>query len=297
MRMDEIAALTVDQERMLEENIAWIFAARRSGTTWLGRDLLSYNTIYVHEPTLIDHLALMVNQGPGDFVRRIDYRKHIKTYFFSDEYKNTWQHYLKKLILHRIYAEVKTTAKQVIVKEPTSELDASDIISSSMPGSKIIVLFRDGRDVIDSLLDARQKDGWLGKSANTQFTERQRASFIERRARLWVKQMEVLSKTAESHAQNKRIIIYYEQLRADTENILKGIYEFLGTRIEDQVIRKIVETHSFENIRPELKGAGNFYRSASPGKWKSNFTDDEVQQMEKIMANTLRKLGYELTTR
>lgn len=44
--------LSPDEENQLEKNLVWIFASRRSGTTWLGRDLLSYKTKFMNEPLI-----------------------------------------------------------------------------------------------------------------------------------------------------------------------------------------------------------------------------------------------------
>ena len=49
---------------------------------------------------------------------------------------------------------------------------------------------------------------------------------------------------------------------------------------------------TFENLHPEQKGPGKFARSASPGKWRDNFSEEEKKVLEKIMGPLLRILGY-----
>lgn len=57
--------LTPQQEMTLEKNMVWLFGSRRSGTSWLGNQLLSFHTLYVHEPSISSHLA-----PEGDFGNR-----------------------------------------------------------------------------------------------------------------------------------------------------------------------------------------------------------------------------------
>ena len=41
-----------------------------------------------------------------------------------------------------------------------------------------------------------------------------------------------------------------------------------------------------------MRGKGKFARSASPGKWKDNFNEKEIQLMNEIMGETLKRVGY-----
>jgi len=290
--LPKIEELTIQEENELEKNIVWIFGGRRSGTTWLGKQLLSHNTFYIHEPTLAEHLGVQLSPGSENSIRRIDASNETKNYFFSDVYKKTWSYYLKKLILHRIHAQVNDIKKKIIIKEPVTLLDVSDIISYSMPSSKIILLIRDGRDIIDSLIDARQKGGWLAKTTKAIIQKHDRPQFIKRRAKIWIKQTENLLKTFENSSKKQTILIKYEDLRHQTFETTMKIYKFLNIDISDKELEEKISKYSFEAIPKEEKGKGKFIRSASPGKWKENFSNDEIKIMNKIMGNTLKKLNY-----
>jgi len=291
--LSKVAELSPEQELSLEKNIVWLFGTRRSGTTWLGKQLLSYNTHYIHEPDITTHLEIAMNPNAEDLVRRIDFRKKIDDYFFAEKYKKTWSHYLGKLILYRIYAQIQDCSKKIIVKEPSSQLDASDVLSEATQNSKKIILLRDGRDVIDSLLDARQKTGWLVKKTENLLPNKQRSSFIKHRAKLWVLQTETLLRAFENTNSDLRILVKYENLRNDTEKELEQIYKFLDIDISKEEIKKLVEKFSFKNIPSSEKGEGKFFRSASPGKWKENFSKNEIETLEGIMSETLQKIGYD----
>jgi hypothetical protein len=181
----------------------------------------------------------------------------------------------------------------VIIKEPSSGEGASDIISACMPLSKIIILLRDGRDIINSLVDARQKGGWLANDPTSVIEgEQARLKFIEYQANLWVKQMKLLMKTFEFHSKELRLILKYEDLRSRTFEVLRGVYHFLEIEISSENLKRLVIKYSFENIPEKWKGNGKFIRSATPGKWRESFNENEKEVMNDIMAHTLIRLGY-----
>jgi len=292
--LPHVEELTLDQETKLEKNIIWVFGSRRSGTTWLAEQLLSFNTLYMHEPNLIAHFDFPIKLTGYDFKRRLDERKTINGYFFSDKFKNTWRYYLRKLILHRIHAQFHDLSKKIIVKEPSALLDASDILAECTPNSKKIILLRDGRDIIDSLMDGRQPGGWLAKKPHTTITEERRPNFIKRRSHLWVHQMAVMIRSFDHIPPNLRFLVKYEDLLKNTKEILTKSYNFLEIDIAESEIEKLVIKYSFENILPEEKGEGKFVRSAISGLWKEHFSEEEKSTMNEIMGDTLKQIGYEL---
>ncbi len=247
----------------------------------------------MHEPELSEHLAVSTTLTDGRFMRRMDLRSKDNSYFFSDSYKNIWKFYLRKLILNRFHAEVGELSKKIIVKE-AGTVDASDIISTCLPNSKLIMLIRDGRDVIDSGIDGRQKDGWMTKQLGTKPLEGvRRERFIQNRAMRLIAFSENLLKTYSNHPENLRYLIKYEDLRKNTLEELEKIYKFLEIDISKDELQKIVSKFSYENLPDKEKGRGKFVRSASPGKWKENLPENEKNVMNEIMGDTLRKLGYE----
>jgi len=291
--LPRIKEISEEEENVLERNIVWIFGSRRSGTTWLGKQLLSYNTSYIHEPTLIDHLAIPASPGSENLIRRIDKREGFKNYFFSQKFSNTWKYYLRKLILYRILSETQDFTKKIIVKEPITLLDGSDIISKCLPNSKIIFLMRDGRDTIDSFIDARKEGGWLfARNKNTVIKKNQRPHFIQLRAKMWVVQTKNFLNTYEKGSKDNMFLVKYEDLRKNTFETISSIYKFLKIDISDNELKNIIDKYSFENIPKNEKGSGKFNRSATPGKWKENFSKDEIKIMNNIMDETLKLLGY-----
>ena len=283
-------SLESDDETTLEQNLVWIFASPRSGTSWLGNQLLDYNTKSMDEPYIGHHLeSVGIAQNRKKFV---DYHKQRNDYFFCDAYKDVWKYYLRKLFLNRIHAQFNDLEHKIIIKEPNGSLGADNILSC-LPDSKWIFVLRDGRDVIDSLVDARQKGGWSTNLDLNPLNPKNRLSFITRQANLWINRTSLLLKLQDKDS-NKKLchVVKYEDLLQNTSSELKKIYDFIGINIPEDELNKIIQKHSFENIPSSQKGSGQVARSASPGQWKKNLSEEEQKIMQDIMGKTLSDLGY-----
>jgi len=283
--------LKINEESILESNIAWIFGANRSGTSWLLRQLLASDKINgIDEPLIGQHLGIVLER-PEEVLKQIEIYGNRKGYFFSNHYKETWNYYLRKLILNRVNSQFHDLSKKIVIKEPNGSMGA-DIIAKCLPNCKLIMLIRDGRDVVDSRLDALSSGGWSTKRGWKTISKKDRVPFLEHESTKWVAIINNLKKTYENHPEHLKFWIRYEDLLANTLTRMKEIFNFLEISITDKEIQNIVECLNYKNVPMELKGKGKRKRAASPGKWKVNLTEEEISLMEKIMGNTLRKLGY-----
>jgi len=285
----EFQELTTLQEDEFEKKLVWVFTMGRSGSGWLAKQLLSFNTYYMNEPSLTDHLGVSRGNRKAK-TRIIDARKDSNNYFFAKKFKHIWSYYLRKLILNRIHVKIKDTTRKIIIKE-ASNIDASDIISEILPNCKVILLYRDGRDVVDSQVSARLPGSWGSIKSGRAITEDNRLNFIKNISWDWVFVTENLLKTADSGLKNI-YTVKYEDLKKNTFEKLKELYDFIEVNISDNELVQLIEKYKFENIPDEEKGEQKFFRSASPGKWREHFSEDEQKFMNEIMGTTLQKLGY-----
>jgi len=290
--LPEINPLEEEEEKIFEENLIWLFGSSRGGTTWLGSQLLSYNTKIMFEPRISmlmgDRRSWAVKKG-----RKIERQSAHPDYIFSNKTKKTWLYFLRKLILNRVYSQYPDLSQKIVMKEPL-EKGGSDIISECLPNSKIIILLRDGRDIVDSKLDAiRDETSWgIKATLAPPLQPKKRLNFIQSNSEIWVELMEDLMRAYNNHEENLRILVRYEDLRNNTVEELKKIYEFLQIEIKNEELEKLVLKYSFENIPAESKGQGKFTRFASPGKWKENLNEEEKNLMDSIMGKTLAQLHY-----
>jgi len=274
--------LTQEEEDTLEKKMTWIFGTVRSGTTWLGTELLKHpENVPWDEPYIASHLIAF----------RLIHGKR-SGYFFSEQHKKDWMPALRKFILSRTFSHAKSLSKNVIIKEPNG-VGGVYLIMECLSHSKLIFLLRDGRDTVDSLIDAHRPGSW-NKGLPPLKTEKDRMEAIQKYSNGWKKSIPVVWETYQKHPDALRHLVKYEDLRKNTFPELKKIYNFIQVDISDDELKKIVDNYEFENIPKSKKGPGRFYRSATPGGWKNNFNDKEKDMMNSIMKDTLKKFDYEI---
>jgi len=274
--------LTEEKENILEKKLVWVFGSPRSGTTWFALQLLKHKAnVHWDEPFIGWHL---------DANR--EFQRERGDYFFSDRHKKNWLPALRKLILARAYSHAQTVQLNVIIKEPNGSCGADRIIEC-VPNSKMIFVLRDGRDVVDSLIDAHRPDSWH-KRLKPLLTQEMREEKIKQHSKMWKKIVEIVIQVYNNHPPELRHMLKYEELKKDTFTELKKMYEFLGISIEDEEIQKIVDKYQFDKIPDSEKGPGKFIRIATPGAWKDHFNEKEQDLMHSIMSKTLQKWGYEV---
>lgn len=299
--------LSEEEEQQIERNITWVFGSPRSGSSWLVTQLLNHREIISwNEPLIGAHLSILENDvwhmlnppKDGHFIelrRTIDVHSNEPDYIFCSSYSNVWTFFLKKLIIYRIYSQFPNSSdKKIVIKEPNGSSSA-DIILTALPQSRLIFLLRDGRDIVDSKIDIYRKNSWAKKWITPPpLTEQRRRWVIISESNIWRHLTETVLTAYKKHDPSKRLLIKYEDLRYDTTNQLKKIYDFLEVAIKQKKIENLVGKYSFEKVPENEKGEGKVVRKAKPGGWRETFLEEEKEIMHSIMGNLLKELGYEI---
>jgi hypothetical protein len=258
-------------------------------------------TLGVHLGTLMfDYVSVRPDQVPPDQLRVNDLRAHLPSYFFSARYQNAWRPPLRRLILERLAAEIADSVRIraihdpiVVIKEPIGS-QAADLIMSLLPRSRMIFLLRDGRDVIDSELDAFREGGWVARQLEGYRTsDEDRLTFVNARAHAWLCRTIAVERAYERHPPELRRLVRYEDLLADPSAELDELSRWLGLGLSAERIAELVHRMSFAELDPQQRGPGQFARAATPGGWRDEFTGDELRLLDRIMGEKLRELGYE----
>jgi hypothetical protein len=226
------------------------------------------------------------------------------SYAFSTSYANVWRPEARRLTLVRLHAVVERARAAglnqavdpplVLIKEVNGS-HAADVVMSLFPRSRMIFLVRDGRDVLDSLVDAHRTGGWLaylGRGGGFETTE-ERREFVRATAGHWTARMNACARAFDAHPNDLRIEVRYEELLADTAARLGELNRWLGMPSAPQRMEAIAERHAFANVPKRRRGAGKSRRSASPGAWREGLTTEEQAVAQEIMGETLSGLGYE----
>jgi Sulfotransferase family len=288
-----------------DSQVVWILGSPRSGSTWLLAMLGEHErVVWIDEPLIGWYLGPFVSDVPGVGPSGIESEKctfprlqrEKRSQFFADEFKDVWLPDLRRLILDRFGAEadryggdVPAHERLVVVKEPNGA-QAADMILDALPGSRLIFLLRDGRDVVDSHLAAIQPGSWAGQGSGASANGRLAA--VSDAAHKWLWRTEIVEAAFSAHQGPKRLV-RYEDLLADPLAELRSLLDWLELETPAADLQANVERNAFERLPEESTGPLQFSRAASPGLWRENLSDEEQRLLESIIGDKLAELGYE----
>ena len=268
-----------DHWGIMPENVVWIFGTGRSGNTWLTAMMESAGHAVWKEP------AIGKLFGEFYYGSREAQRKNPK-FVLGDPRKDVWLGSLRRFVLEGAsgrFAELSGDNDYLVVKEQVGSIGAS-LLTEALPESRMIFLVRDPRDVVSSWLDGSRSGGWHYTNVATKAPERvsrfeDPTALVEQLASHYLKNV---GKAAEAYSAHEgpKVLVKYEELRADALQEMKRIHSTLGMKVDEKKLRRSVEEHSWENIPEEEKGEGKFRRKASPGSWREDLTPEQVQIVE-----------------
>jgi Sulfotransferase family len=309
-------------EAGLEGRLAWLMGSPRAGTTWLLRLLVHPwilasrrasgivrpiatsraelpNVVPINETFLPLHLLPLTpgsepRDGSGARAPSLaEARAGEPAYFFSDEFAEAWRPELRRLVLARLGAQAELAAEAhaladpvVLIKEPNGSHGA-ELVMSLLPAARLLFVVRDGRDVVDSLLDAERS--WAAAAGPAP----DRIASVRRHAWHWLTFTSAVQRAYESRPPELRYIVRYEDLRASPVESLRPILGWLGLRDDEARARDAVDANAFESLPGFMKGAGTPRRAATPGLWRTNLSPPEQDAMREIIGDKLAELGYE----
>jgi hypothetical protein len=288
---------------MQENRLAWIFGSSRSGSTWLLKMLSDLDPVVpVDDPHLGHHLgvwrpiplAWAACEDPPRLNTLLEVKAEEPGYFFAERYRDAWEEPLRELIRARFEAQaegaVDTAEAAFVVKEPGSHV--APFLAELFPRSKVIFLLRDGRDVVDSWLDAYSEGSWAIPGGAFPVSEEGRIPLIRWLSEVWAFRSREVRKAYEARAEADRILIRYEELRGDTETCLARICEMV--ELDSAPVPEVVEAHRFEKQPRAAPGRQHFIRRAQPGGWRESLSPAEQHAMHAVMGETLAEFGYEV---
>jgi hypothetical protein len=287
--------------------LAWIFGSSRSGSTWLLRMLAELDRVIpIDDPHIGHHLgvwrpiplAWATAKDPPKLGTLADFKRKKRDYLFSDRFRETWMPQLRDLISARFAAQAAQDIAAVggidrpivVVKEPGSH--AADTIMDLFPQSSLIFLLRDGRDVVDSWLDAYRDGSWATDEGAYPLDDTGRSALIRWQASVWLHRTEVVQETYARTDPERRVLIRYEEMRADPGAALRKICATLGIEASGESLDGIAAANEFSRVPESHKGAGREIRRAEPGGWATHMSREEILEMHEILAEKLNELGY-----
>jgi Sulfotransferase family len=288
---------------MRENRLAWIFGSSRSGSTWLLKMLSDLDGVVpIDDPHLGHHLgvwrpiplAWAACDDPPELSTLLEVKAEASGYFFAERHRDAWQGPLRQLIAARFEAEAADTGltdpagAAFVVKEPGSHV--APFLTELFPQSKVIFLLRDGRDVVDSWLDAYSEGSWAIPGGAFPVSEEGRIPLIKWLSAVWAYRCRAVKQAYDSRVDGDRIQIRYEELRDETEAWVTRVCEMTG--IDTARVPEVVEAHRFEKLPSASRGPRSFTRQARPGGWRDNLSAAEQEAMHEALGDALEEFGY-----
>jgi hypothetical protein len=271
------------------ENVVWIFGTGRSGNTWLAAMMESAGHAVWKEP------AIGKLFGEFYYGSRDSQRGNAK-FVLGDPRKDVWLGSIRRFALEGASGRFPELSENdyLVVKDQVGSMGAP-ILTEALPESRMIFLVRDPRDVVSSWLDGSREGAWHQENMarkNPKRTPRAEEDPDRYAKQLATHYLKNVGKAAEAYSAHPgpKVLVKYEELRADALEEMKRIHSVLRMSVDEKKLERSVHEHSWENIPEEEKGEGKFRRKAKPGGWREDLTAEQVRIVEETTRPLLEEL-------
>ena len=313
-----------EAEGIKPENIVWVLGSGRTGSTWLSSMMKSltdharwneptvgylfghlfyylfYDRYYDREPPVQDRNIILgrdfqktwINLRSGGF--REPWVKNLSAQdrdnaILGNGFKETWINSIRRLVLDGANARFHEIAEKggyLVIKEPWGSIGAP-LLMEALPESRMIFLVRDPRDVVASALHVSFV------RHNTPSKRRQEAQerpeeFVREEAKIYLRNINLTKQAYEGH-EGRKVLVRYEDLKADTMGTMKRIYSVLEIPVEEGELMRAVKKYAWENIPEDKKGPGTIRRKGESGGWREDLTPRQVEIVGRITAPLLEE--------
>ena len=311
----------------VESSLTWIWGSPRSGSSWLlellchparvardeplgflppGQPAGPIDVIPADEPSFGHHLApfdgtpvaFYEEWHPGSIINGSEGRP---TYLLAEAHAATWRPWMRGLILARLgsvrqaaAARGLATADASIVVKETPSGHAADRVMDLLPRSRALLLARDPRDVVDSLMHALGPGGFIARQFGVSYGEQEREAGIVWAARTWAMSMDVAKHALRKHDPVLSRIVRYEDLVDGPAETLEDLLAWMGLERDRKRVEATVKDLSFDALPSGAVGELKRNRSASPGAWRENLSAFEALTVAEIAGERLERYGYPL---
>jgi hypothetical protein len=309
--------------RTLESNSIWLFSTARSGSTWLSQDLLcgARDVRPMDEPGIgrmfapfdwasermynLPEISSYVESGLDyetgsrsrdnpdilpPFERAFIYAGR-ENQIGSAQNWNLYLDVLKETVFRHVLNEWGLLDYRNVVFKMPNESHAADVIMQAFPGSFMIFLMRDGRDVMKSRFSPFAS-ATLAETTDPQL----RLYAIAFWSHFWNFQVDIVHSAFLAHSPQRSLFVRYEDLRRDTIDELRVVFDRVGMSMADDELAELVSRTTLEHLPADQRGPDKPRQEGQIGNYASVFSPREIELMEAIMGPNLRRFGYELHT-
>lgn len=244
-----------------------------------------------------DPVAVFDEWLPGTV---INFSESRPTYLLASSYRDVWQPRMRELLMARLeavadraHAAGATVAEPSVVIKETPSSHGADRVMDLVPGSRALVLIRDPRDVVDSLLSAFSPGGFMAEQFGVSYSGASRIEGVRWAAKQWAMSIDVSMQALAAHDPELGMTVRYEDLIDGTGERLAAILAWIGIDRSQSQIAEAVEGTAFQSLPREEIGELKRDRKAQPGAWRENLTESAVAAILEIVGDRLERFGYE----
>ncbi|HBK07403.1 MAG TPA: hypothetical protein DDZ81_16380 [Acetobacteraceae bacterium] len=309
--------------RMLESNSIWIFSTARSGSTWLANDILCWNgqvrpmdepgvgKMFAPISWIAERFYDLANKAGyfesginfetgasvrddvsviAPFEREFIYERQ-ENQIWSPQNRKMYLSLLKETVFRHVVNEWGFIHYKKVAFKMPNDSHAADVVMQAFPGSFMIFLMRDGRDVMKSRFSpfASMK---LAKTTDPQL----RLYAIAFYSHFWNFQVDIVQSAFDAHAPERRLLLHYEKLRRSPRAEFRLTLDRIGMPVSDEQLDALVAKTVLENMPIAERGPDKPRQTGEIGKYARVFSPAEIELMEAIMGANLRRFGYRLSS-
>ena len=254
--------------------LIWVFGVTRTGSSWLGAMM---GTLDAHATWYEPYAGDVF--GYAYYMRAGEQQREREDYILGDPYRGVWIRSLRTFVLKGADARFPELGENgfLVVKEPNGSVGAP-LLVEALPESRVILLVRDPRDVVASLLAAQREGSWgAGEDA---MADTDPDEFVRQRARMYNASFGKAWEAYEAH-NGRKVATRYEDLRYDALGELQKIYSSLAVPIEEEQLRRVgprrtpwrtsprgKRGRTSPAARPSPAGGGRTSRRSRRGWWR-----------------------------
>lgn len=273
-------------EGIKPESIIWVFGSGRTGSTWLSNMMQALpDRARWNEPN-VGHLF-----GHLYYQRSLYGREDKDNFILGSGFREIWLSSIRSLVLDGATArfpEVVAKGGYLVIKEPHGSIGAP-LLMEALPESRMVFLVRDPRDVAASALHTTfTRKAPVPRADRMIMVEERPDEFVMHRAETYLQHITLTKQAFETHS-GRKVLVRYEDLKADTLGEMKRIYLTLEIPVEVGELAQAVEKCTFENIPADKKGPGTVRRRGTSGAWKEDLTPSQVEIVESITTPILKE--------